>query len=218
MAFFGVSVNFVIEKFRPVVIEKLKMKRLACLSFLWWGVFWGNERKYFTHILSLELPSLFSSFLLFPIQQHRLSVCNAKTYLLGEFWWKYVLRIVWVILQFAVEKDIRNGTDFYACLAVCVYWLPCTIDVAFWLSIHYIYWSIEWCCFIKAQPNWIIFFARTETNAINQSFLCNFQSVLLKRIRFEYQKDAKMLSPVEVLTLSYVKCALLSIWLKCSKN
>ena len=57
-----------------------------------------------------------------------------------------------------------------------------------------------------------------EINAINQSFLCDFQSVFLKRIKFEYQTDAKMLSPVEMLTLSYVKCALLSIWLKCSKN
>ena len=39
-----------------------------------------------------------------------------------------------------------------------------------------------------------------EINAINQSFLCDFQSVFLKRIKFEYQADAKMLSPVEMLT------------------
>ena len=108
-----------------------------------------------------------------------------------------------MILQFVVEKDIRNGTDFYACLAVCVYWFTLHNWFCFLIiNTLYLYWSIEWCCFIKAQPNWIIFFARTETNAINQSFLCDFQSVLLKRIRSEYQKDAKMLSPVEILTLS----------------
>ena len=32
------------------IIQKLKSKRLFCLSFLWWQVFWGNERKYSTHI------------------------------------------------------------------------------------------------------------------------------------------------------------------------
>ena len=48
-----------------------------------------------------------------------------------------------------------------------------------------------------------------EINAINQSFLCDFQSVFLKRIKFEYQADAKMLSPVEMLTLSCFNCAIL---------
>ena len=31
--------------------KNLKSKHLVCLSFLWWQVFWGNERKYSTHIL-----------------------------------------------------------------------------------------------------------------------------------------------------------------------
>ena len=31
----------------------MKSKHLVCLSFLWWQVFWGNERKHFTHIPGL---------------------------------------------------------------------------------------------------------------------------------------------------------------------
>ena len=32
------------------ITQKLKSKHLVCFSFLWRQVFWGNERKYFTHI------------------------------------------------------------------------------------------------------------------------------------------------------------------------
>ena len=41
----GVMVNF--------FVQKLKSKHLVCLSLLWWQVFWGSERKYFTHNLGL---------------------------------------------------------------------------------------------------------------------------------------------------------------------
>ena len=41
----GVLVNF--------IIQIMKSKHLVCLSFLWWQVFWGNERKHFTHIPGL---------------------------------------------------------------------------------------------------------------------------------------------------------------------
>ena len=38
------------------VHSKLKSKHSVCLNFLWWQVFfWGNERKYFTHIPALKL-------------------------------------------------------------------------------------------------------------------------------------------------------------------
>ena len=42
MHFFVIAVTF--------IIQKLKSKHFVCPSFLWWQVFWGNERKYFTHI------------------------------------------------------------------------------------------------------------------------------------------------------------------------
>ena len=48
MVFIGINVNFIIQ------IQKLKSKPLVCLSFLRWQVFWGNERKYFTHIPGLS--------------------------------------------------------------------------------------------------------------------------------------------------------------------
>ena len=40
-------------------IQKLKSKHLVCLSFLRWQSFWGNKRKYFTHIPGLSQFSLF---------------------------------------------------------------------------------------------------------------------------------------------------------------
>ena len=46
----GILVNF--------ITQKLKSKR--CLSFHWWQVFLGNERKYFTHILILRNKNIFS--------------------------------------------------------------------------------------------------------------------------------------------------------------
>ena len=39
------------------VIKKLKSKHLVCLSFLWWQVFWGNERKYL-HIYRALMSNL----------------------------------------------------------------------------------------------------------------------------------------------------------------
>jgi hypothetical protein len=39
--------------------QKLKSKHLVCLSILWWEVFWGIEREYFAHILSLSATSAF---------------------------------------------------------------------------------------------------------------------------------------------------------------
>ena len=39
MAFFGITVNF--------VIQKLKSKQLVCLSFLWWEVFLRELEKVF---------------------------------------------------------------------------------------------------------------------------------------------------------------------------
>ena len=41
------------------IIQKLKSKHLVCLSFLRWQSFWGNKRKYFTHIPGLSQFSLF---------------------------------------------------------------------------------------------------------------------------------------------------------------
>ena len=37
------------------IFQNLKYKHLVCLSFLSWQVFWGNERKYITHIPGLKL-------------------------------------------------------------------------------------------------------------------------------------------------------------------
>ena len=47
MSFFGITVDF--------FLQKMKSKHLVCLSFLWRQVFWGNKRKYFTHIPSLRV-------------------------------------------------------------------------------------------------------------------------------------------------------------------
>ena len=57
-----------------LIIQKLKSKHLVCLSFLWWQGFWGNERKYFTHIPGLSLQkSCFETqiFLNFGLQSKR---------------------------------------------------------------------------------------------------------------------------------------------------
>ena len=40
--FFGITVNS--------IIQKLKIKHLVRLSFLWWEVFWEKEWKYFANI------------------------------------------------------------------------------------------------------------------------------------------------------------------------
>ena len=45
-----------------LIIWKLKIKRLVCLSFLWWQVFWGNERKIFPHIPDLKVISIIKLF------------------------------------------------------------------------------------------------------------------------------------------------------------
>ena len=38
----------------PLCLLRFFLKQtLVCLSFLWWQAFWGNTKKYFTHILGL---------------------------------------------------------------------------------------------------------------------------------------------------------------------
>ena len=47
--FFGITVHF--------IIQKLKSKHLVCLSFLWWEIFWRDERKYLAYILGHSIGS-----------------------------------------------------------------------------------------------------------------------------------------------------------------
>ena len=57
--FFGATVSF--------IIQKSKSKHLVCRSFQWLQFFWGNERKYFTHIPGLDpMSSLQFYFLRMP--------------------------------------------------------------------------------------------------------------------------------------------------------
>ena len=46
MAFFGITVNF--------IIQKLKSKHLVCLNFLWWQVFLREQEKMFYAYLHIS--------------------------------------------------------------------------------------------------------------------------------------------------------------------
>ena len=103
MAFFDIIVNF--------IIQKLKSRHLVCLSLLWF-LFWGIERKYFTHIPGL---SILTGITLFSLQGT--SNLNCKRFFFvsknrnsGLKWW---FSCLFPVLLFMGSQCIKQNLIYF---------------------------------------------------------------------------------------------------------